>query len=280
LIVDSILNGTAQSTANIMAANSSCAHIGGVDSRVAAAGFGGGAQVFATENIACGGSLTLNKMIYEYWADADHMIPMVNSYYTHVGAAVGENNGYYYYVLHAAYTSGSQGSFLLPTSAYAGSANTAAPAAPVRVSTSIPKDDGIIVHKVQQGQAAWSIALAYNVTVADLVRLNNLYPAENPLIYVGQDLLIREAFTPTVSPTVTNTLRAPSRTPWPTITPRPVKPAGTDTPTATPTTPPLFPEIPSLNSINRQSIGFGILAICLIGLVVMLVTSMRADRKK
>src|SRR5512137_731209 len=52
LIEDPILDGTAQWTAQYMADNSLSDHIGNVAGRVAAAGFGGGGTVFATENWA------------------------------------------------------------------------------------------------------------------------------------------------------------------------------------------------------------------------------------
>lgn len=277
LQIDNILMGTAQSTAQIMASNSSCAHIGGVKDRIASAGYGAGANIFATENIACGATMTTQKIIYEYWADPDHMIPMENGNYTHVGAAVAEINGYYYYVLHAAYISGgssytpSQSTVKAPTGAQSGNDS-------VPVTTSTPNESGSITHIVQNGQTAWSIALAYSTTIEEIVRLNNLYPIDNPLIYVGQKILVREAFTPTVSPTITNTLRAPSRTPWPTITPRPIEPTSTITATPTPTSPPFLPEIPSLDSWNRQSIGIIILGLCLVGLFIVLYNSIRSNK--
>mgnify|MGYP006159781827 CR=1 FL=1 len=52
LIEDPIVNAVAQSTAAIMAANNMSWHIGDVRGRIAAAGYGGGATVWATENFA------------------------------------------------------------------------------------------------------------------------------------------------------------------------------------------------------------------------------------
>jgi len=278
LDIDNTLMGTAQSTAQIMASNSNCSHIGGVKDRIASAGYGAGANIFATENIACGASLTLDKIMYDYWADPDHMIPMENGNYTHVGAAVAEINGYYYYVLHAAYISGGS-SYTPPQNV---STNQPVPVqtndAPIPVATSTANESGSITHVVKNGQAAWSIALAYETTIEEIVRLNNLYPIDNPLIYVGQELLIREAFTPTVSPTITNTLRAPSRTPWPTVTPRQIIATDTNTATPTPTSPPMLPDIPSLSSINRQTVGLIVLGVCLVGLFFVLYSSLKSNK--
>src|SRR5512140_3542112 len=52
LIEDPIIDAVAQSTAATMAANNLSWHIGNVRGRLAAAGYGGGGTVWATENFA------------------------------------------------------------------------------------------------------------------------------------------------------------------------------------------------------------------------------------
>ena len=52
LIEDPIINAVAQATAETMAANNMSWHIGDVRGRLASAGYGGGATVWATENFA------------------------------------------------------------------------------------------------------------------------------------------------------------------------------------------------------------------------------------
>src|SRR5258706_10436737 len=54
LIEDPIVDDVAQNTASIMAANNMSWHIGDVRGRIAAAGYGGGGTVWATENFAYG----------------------------------------------------------------------------------------------------------------------------------------------------------------------------------------------------------------------------------
>ena len=54
LIEDPIVNAVAQSTAATMAANNMSWHIGDVRGRIAAAGYGSGGTVWATENFAVG----------------------------------------------------------------------------------------------------------------------------------------------------------------------------------------------------------------------------------
>ena len=95
LIEDPIVNAVAQATAEIMAANNMSWHIGDVRGRLAAAGYGGGATVWATENFAVG-NMTIDQ-IMQVWADPDHMRPAVEPAYCNVGAGVATVNGKTYY---------------------------------------------------------------------------------------------------------------------------------------------------------------------------------------
>lgn len=104
LVVNSILMGTAQWTAEYMAANHLLDHIGNVRGRIADAGYGSGAWVFATENWAMGFK-TLEQVMVA-WSDPAHMLPATQSYYVDVGAGVATGPWGPYYVLHAAYTIG------------------------------------------------------------------------------------------------------------------------------------------------------------------------------
>lgn len=86
LIEDSIVNAVAQSTAETMAANNMSWHIGDVRGRLAAARYGAGGTVWATENFAVSsGSMGIDE-IMALWSDADHMRPAVEAAYCHIGA--------------------------------------------------------------------------------------------------------------------------------------------------------------------------------------------------
>ena len=63
LVEDPIINAVAQATAEIMAANQMSWHIGDVSGRLQAAGFGGGAKVWATENFAVGGNHSIDTIM-------------------------------------------------------------------------------------------------------------------------------------------------------------------------------------------------------------------------
>lgn len=195
LIEDPIINAVAQATAATMAANNMSWHIGDVRGRLAAAGYGGGGTVWATENFAMSGSGMGIDQIMAVWADPDHMRPAVNPDYCNVGAGVATANGRTYYVLQAAYVGGQEcgsSSTSSGDTTSSGSGDTTGgstvPQWIVPVSIATPDEDGEIYHTVQAGQSFWSIAIAYQISIADLERWNNL-SRETPL-NAGQRLFI------------------------------------------------------------------------------------------
>jgi len=70
LVEDPIINAVARSTAENMAANQMSWHIGNVSGRLAAAGYGGGSTVWATENFAVG-NLSIDEIMV-IWSDDWH----------------------------------------------------------------------------------------------------------------------------------------------------------------------------------------------------------------
>ena len=193
LIEDPIVNAVAQSTAEYMAANQMSWHIGDVRGRLAAAGYGGGATVWATENFAMG-NMSIDEIMV-VWSDADHMRPAVVAAYCHVGAGVALSpNGMYYYVLQAAYTSTNScgpynypsGSTPVPGTSTGSTSAISQWVVPVKIAT--PDADGKIYHVVQMGQSFWSIAVAYHITIRDLEVWNGLSRANG--LRTGQRLFI------------------------------------------------------------------------------------------
>lgn len=196
LVEDPIVNAVAQSTAEIMAANQMSWHIGDVRGRLAAAGYGGGAQVWATENFAVGVNHTIDEIML-VWSDASHMIPAVNPAYCHVGAGVAKSsNGRTYFVLQAAYIGGKACGEYRPSegvpSQPGGSAGEGNPGVvsqlivPVKIAT--PDADGKVFHVVEPGQSFWAIAIAYKITIKDLETWNNI--SREAKLQVGQKLFI------------------------------------------------------------------------------------------
>ena len=177
LIVDPVVMSVAQATADTMAAYEMSWHIGDVRGRIAAAGYGNGATVWATENFAVGlGGWGIDQIMLS-WADPDHMRPATNPAYCHVGAGVSTAaSGRIYYILQAAYTSGSACGPYEYTGDTGGGSSGPPPVSqviiPVQVAT--PDADGKIFHEVKSGQSFWSIAVAYQITIADIEFWNNL----------------------------------------------------------------------------------------------------------
>lgn len=140
----------------------------------------------------------------------------------------------------------------------------ATPAPTIVILTSTPQPDGSVVHEVAPGQALWSIAQAYGLSIDAINQLNNL--ATDAVLYAGDKLIVAPSFTPTSSPTVTNTLPPPTRTPMPTRTLRP--------PTLTPTPKPL---VPPLEGDMRRSLGIGLIAVCALGIMKVIIHAVRSS---
>jgi hypothetical protein len=191
LVEDPIINAVAQATAEIMAANQMSTHIGDVDGRLAAAGYGGGGKVWATENFAAGGDYSIDEIML-VWADEAHMLPATNAAYCHVGAGIAEAaNGLTYYVLQAAYIAGeSCGKYTPPDGDGGGSGAPPAgiPQIIVPVKKATPDKDGRVFHVVETGQSLWAIAIAYKITVKDLEIWNNI--SKEWKLQIGQRLFI------------------------------------------------------------------------------------------
>lgn len=198
LIEDPIINAVSQATAEIMAANNMSWHIGDVRGRIQAAGYGGGAQVWATENFAVGTTFGLDEIMLA-WSDASHMIPAVNPAYCHIGAGVAKAaNGMTYYVLQAAYTSAKACGEYKPVTGGDGSqpggsmnqpggvTGVSQIIIPVQIAT--PDAEGMVYHEVKAGQSFWAIAVAYKITINDLEEWNNISRASS--LQVGQVLFI------------------------------------------------------------------------------------------
>lgn len=234
--------------------------------RAAASGYYVGPGWNVVENWAGGNNSTaLSEIVYTYWNDDAHMGNMLHTDVVHVGAGITEGDGYVYYIIDFAVQYGSGGSSgggvasTVPTTA------VTPKVAPVAVAT--PGENGSIVHEVEIGQALWSIAAAYEVTVDQLLVLNNL--SANAVIYEGQNLLVRVAYTPTLSPTTTQTPRPPTRTPIPAQTAQ----------NGNMLVPENDTNANGFFGLSRQTMGLALVLICGIGLVLIVVGTMAKDKK-
>lgn len=273
LIVDAAITYAAQKHSEYQALIGTYSHIGvggtRPKDRAIAAGFGAGATIWMSENVAMANNRTgLDVVLYTYWGDYDHWNTMTNPQYIYGGAGVAEKDGVIYYTLDTGYIAGgtTQTTYAAPPPALP----TAPRVMPVVTSTTMP--NGAVIHVVQDGQTLIGIASGYKIPLADLKTANKLI---SDIIYTGQKLVITPSAVPSLTPTITLTPR-PTQTVTPTLLP-------TRTPTVTPTatlspTPTQAPFLPALDSIDRQTLGLGIVAVCAIGLVLVMISQVRKKK--
>ncbi len=269
LQVNSILMSVVQAHTDYQAAIGEVTHISADGSRprdrAAAAGYGGGATFFISENIGGGTNLSVAEVIGWWQGDDLHLTTMLGANYAEIGAGVAVAGDFVYYTIDTAYVSG--GSYV----PLATSGATAVPIYYVVIAT--PNPDGSVVHIVQSGQTLIGIAQAYGVSVDEIKALNNL---SSDAIYVGDELLIVPAGTPAPTDTTTATVtatkvdtptRQPTRTPVP--SPTPGAPPASPTPTPTGTSPDVL-----------GNILVGIIAVLGVGGVVLMAVGGLLKRRR
>jgi LysM repeat protein len=232
------------------------------------------------ENIAGGLNLSASAAVNSFWQDELHLSTLTGLSEGYVGAGVAvDSSNVVYYTLQVRRAPGAvnvpvnvappaQGGS--PASGAQDAAD--APVVLLQQVTNTPQPDGSIIHVVQEGESAWTVADAYGLTVSELSALNGLSP--EPALFPGQTLIVRQAASPTVTPTVTSTLRPPTRTPAPTRTPRPPTAVPSITPTASATPFSLLNALPTLEGSSRRSLGIGLIVVSGLGLLAMLGTSL------
>jgi LysM repeat protein len=187
------------------------------------------------ENVAMGTNMSVSYCIYTVWSDWVHWETMVGYETGKVGAGVTSVNGTVYYTLNVL-----PGNSVVTNNTNPGQDLQVAQSTAEFISqviTNTPDADGIIFHTVKYGETLWSIAIAYNVKIDEILKNSGL-PLGTTQVVEGQRLLIRPATepSPTITPsqtpdpgTATPTQPRPTMTPFPTRTPMP---------TQTPTQPP------------------------------------------
>jgi LysM repeat protein len=247
----SVLSAVAQAHSQYQASIQSSTHIGPggtrVKDRLRAAGFCSGNTFFASENVAGGYNLSINKTIYTYWADPDHMNTMLSGWgseYTHIGAGAAKNGDYVAYTVIAAVCS----SYPAPTDPPGGGTGGATTTA-IPVVKNTPGPDGSVIHIVKPGQTLWTISVVYDVDLEKIMKLNGFN--ENTFLYPGDEVIIKPGKTLTPSPTmeITATPEA-TRTPTRTASPQESDTVNLSDPIPSPTLTATPLEAPSLKTEN------------------------------
>ena len=204
--INAILMNTAQAQADFMASTETVTHSGpggiGLTARLLAAGYplagdlsAGG---FRAENISSGNEDRSAESVVDGWSgDALHLDTMISPNLAEIGAGVAIANGRVYFVIDCALPTtdelpegassepGSESSILTPTASISAA------------TLSTPNSDGEVIHEVQPGQSLWQLAIAYDVKIDEIKRLNDLFDDN---IYPGDKLLIKPAvLTPATS---------------------------------------------------------------------------------
>jgi LysM repeat protein len=267
--VDPILMSVAQTHASWSAANNVNSHLGpgggNPDQRAKAAGYGSGYNAFVIENTASG-TLELHtpELVVSMWQDDYvHLNAMISPDYEHIGVGYAEGYGMSWFIMEVGWIEdGSPARTTAETNPSEGQVIYS----PFTIST--PVETGALYHEVQPGQAAWTIAVYYEIELAELLALNNL--TESSFLHPGDLLLIHTA------PTSTSTIEPTFEPPTTTATAIPEPPAPTD---EVPSTGMDLPEItpilqvpkPSVNWQSMRLISLGI-GVGLVLLVIFLIT--------
>ncbi len=241
-------------------------------------GYGGGAPFLLRQVIAMSQINTRPETILKtvWLANTKYKAALLDKDKVHIGAAVAADGRRRFIVVYlAALNDRSPVYTALPTYDIRTPRpeKSATPSLiPLQQSTANP--DGSIFHPVQKGETLSEIALAYGVNWDNLSLLNKL-DLKNPVILEGQKLVIRPKFTATMTPTITNTPRPPTRTPRPTFTMD--ASAATSNKINTSITPPVAetaaakPEQDLLFAgRSRKFFALGLIAISLLGLFLTL----------
>lgn len=209
--ISPILMFTAQSQAEFMASTGNVSHTGfggsSLKDRLLAAGYPLAGDLslggFGSENITSGNQDRSAQSAVNGWTgDALHLNTMISPNLSEIGAGVAISNGRVYYVIDAAQPT--TGGVPQASTAIAGSGSTV-PSAEASISVAVvstPDPEGDVIHEVQAGQSLWQIAIAYDVKIDDIKRLNNLFDNN---IYPGSKLLIKTDVIVTVIPTASMT---------------------------------------------------------------------------
>ncbi|MCJ7715970.1 MAG: CAP domain-containing protein [Anaerolineales bacterium] len=201
LISDPALMQIAQQHSQYQASIGTWTHVSADGSRpidrAYAAGFGNGATIYISENVAYGLNISIMETINGPWNDPDHHHTMYNPSAKYIGAGVVYSGEYVFYTVDTGYYVGEPAPTPeFPSVSDTPSASVFPTAVPVIVST--PLSDGTIKHIVQGGQTLWTIAAVYNIPLEVLNQINEFEP--DTVLQLGDEVIIQPSYTPTNTP--------------------------------------------------------------------------------
>ncbi len=181
------LAAAAQGHANCMAQNIIYSHTGAGGStplsRATAAGYSG----YVVENIVGGWHMSPRQGLIWWQNSPVHYNTLVTSSYPQAGIGYAGNGTENMYVLLVGRPPGPYENTRPPGA----NAASAAPLIITPIELAEPREDGSIVHVIQQGQAMWTIAAYYDVDLAYLYLINGL--TEDDVLHPGDEVTVRLA---------------------------------------------------------------------------------------
>ncbi|MGD8585670.1 MAG: LysM peptidoglycan-binding domain-containing protein [Chloroflexota bacterium] len=200
-----ILAAAAQGHATWMAQNVIYSHTGAGGSsplsRATAAGYSG----YVVENIVGGWQMSPRQGLIWWQNSPVHYNTLVTSSYPQAGVGYATNGTENMYVLLVGRPPGPYENTRPPGA----NAASAAPLIITPIKLAEPREDGSIVHVIQQGQAMWTIAAYYDVDLNYLYLINGL--TEDDVLHPGDEVTVRLADgqepPPTPTPPLTHVVR-------------------------------------------------------------------------
>ena len=199
------LASAAQAHANWMANTSFISHTGAGGStpqtRSTAAGYVG----YVVENIVGGTSMSPRQGLIWWQNSPIHYNTLVTNRYPQAGIGFAPSGGQNMYVLVVGRPPGANES----GPSINRPATSAKPLIITPIQLSEPREDGSIVHVIQQGQAMWTIAAYYDVDLDYLYLINGL--TEDNVLHPGNEVTVQladgEEPPPTPTPPLTHVVR-------------------------------------------------------------------------
>lgn len=181
---NNVLVSAAQSHANWMAANV-ISHTGAGGSsplsRAITVGFNG----FVIENIVGGAKMSPRQGLIWWQNSPIHLNTLVTMSYPEAGVGFSSNGAQNMFVL----VVGRYPDSPSPNRASTANDNSAAPLIITPIELAEPREDGAIIHIMQQGQALWTVAAYYDVDLDFLYLINNL--TKEDILHPGNDVFVQ-----------------------------------------------------------------------------------------
>jgi LysM repeat protein len=145
-----------------------------------------GYQGYVVENIVGGTGLTPAEAVLWWINSPVHLNTLLSSRHTEVGIGFATGLDQNFYTLVAGRPTDAP---LPPGNSGSGESDQTGAIYVAPIILSAPREDGAIVHEVQEGQTLWALAARYDAELADLYLFNNL--GEGDFVRPGDEIFIR-----------------------------------------------------------------------------------------